>query len=653
MSTSRELFQLAIRSHESGDLANAEALYHQVLQADLAHADAHHMLGILTHQSGHPEAAVAQIRQAISLMPIMGAYHFSLGSILMELGHSAEAANCFQQTLVLVPEHPQAHISLGNSLQRLGKMAEAIACYRQALHMNPKNVSALNNLATALMFQDQRAKAVECLRHALRIQPDYVMAHFNLGNVFKDLGQLAEAIRCFQDVLRLSPNLAGAHNNLGNLLKEEGRFDEALVCYRRACQLEPDNAVWHSNLLYCLNFDPLFNHATLLDEHRNWNRRHGEPLAKLIQPHANDSSHERRLRIGYISPDFREHCQSFFMMPLLSAHDHENFEIFCYADVSLPDKMTSRLQARADVWRDIAGQTDEQVAHLVRQDRIDILVDLTMHMANNRLLVLARKPAPVQVSWLAYPGTTGVAAIDYRLTDPYLDPANLDGSYYSEKSVWLPDSFWCYDPLTSEPALNPLPALKNGYLTFGCLNNFCKLNSQTLKLWAKALQATGSSRLVLLAPDGEYRGNILGMLAQEGIAADRITFVAKQSRPRYLELYHEIDLGLDTLPYNGHTTSLDAAWMGVPVLTLVGQTVVGRAGVSLLSNLGMPEFIAQTPEQFVRCADQWSGDLQRLSQVRSSLRRRLEESPLMDGPRFARNVEAAYQAIWRKWCDRD
>jgi predicted O-linked N-acetylglucosamine transferase (SPINDLY family) len=266
-------------------------------------------------------------------------------------------------------------------------------------------------------------------------------------------------------------------------------------------------------------------------------------------------------------------------------------------------------------------------------------------------LVFARKPAPVQVTWGAYPGTTGLETIDYRLTDAYLDPADSDVSCYAESSIRLPDSFWCYDPLSDEPAVSPLPALANGFITFGCFNNFCKVNEPTLRIWAQVLAAVGSARLMLLAPEGHARAFTLRVLEHGGITPERITFVSRRpSRRHYLEFYHLIDIGLDTAPYNGHTTSLDSYWMGVPVVTLAGPTIVGRAGVSQLQNLNLRELIAKTPEEFVSIVAELAGDMPRLAHLRSTLRQRLQASPLMDSRRFARNVEAAFRDMWRRWC---
>jgi predicted O-linked N-acetylglucosamine transferase (SPINDLY family) len=301
----------------------------------------------------------------------------------------------------------------------------------------------------------------------------------------------------------------------------------------------------------------------------------------------------------------------------------------------------------------LVGLSDGRAADLIRQDRIDILVDLALHTANSRLLVFARKPAPVQVTFAGYPGSTGLTTIDYRLSDPYLDPPGMEESVYSEETIRLPDSFWCYDPLDGrEVPVSALPAVSNGFVTFGCLNNFCKINDGVLRLWGKVLQAVPSSRLLLLAPEGSHQQHALEVLGQQGIAPQRIEFVRPQPRRQYLELYQHIDVGLDSFPYNGHTTSLDSFWMGVPVVTLVGRTVVGRAGLCQLMNLKLPELIGHTPEQYVGIASDLANDLPRLGQLRATLRGRMEESALMDAPRFARNVEAAYRAMWRRWCEK-
>ena len=431
----------------------------------------------------------------------------------------------------------------------------------------------------------------------------------------------------------------------------DSQLDEAITAYRQALTLDPKLPLVHSNLVYTLHFHPGYNAQAIAEEHRRWNQQHAEPLTRFIQPHANDRDPERRLRVGYVSPDFRDHVVGRNLLPLFRQHDRTQFDITCYAHNSRPDAITGQFQQHADAWRDIVGLSDEQAAQLIRHDRIDILVDLSLHMAQNRLLIFARKPAPVQVTFAGYPASTGLTTIDYRLSDPYLDPPGMDESVYSEQTIRLPDSFWCYDPLEGrEIPVNSLPALETGVVTFGCLGNFCKVNPPLLTLWAQVLRQVERSRLLLLASQGSHRQRTLDFLQQEGVDANRVDFVPHQRRQQYLELYHRIDLGLDTFPYGGHTTSLDSFWMGVPVVTLVGQTSVSRAGWCQLSNLGLTELAGHTPAEFVRIAVELANDLPRLRELRSTLRRRMEQSPLMDAPRFAHNIETAYRTMWRTWC---
>jgi protein O-GlcNAc transferase len=364
--------------------------------------------------------------------------------------------------------------------------------------------------------------------------------------------------------------------------------------------------------------------------------------------HVRDRSSRRRLRVGYVSPDFRNHCQSFFTMPLLRNHDHGDFEIFCYSSARNEDSISERLKQYVDVWVPSADLDDDALAQRIADDGIDILVDLTMHMSGGRPLLFARRPAPVQIAWLAYPGTTGSSAIGYRLTDPWLDPvddANAD-TRYSERSIRLPHTFWCYDPLTDGPAVNDLPAKANGWVTFGCLNHPRKLTERTLRLWASVLRKVENSRFILLVTEGAARVAVLRRLEALGVDTSRVSFVGNQSRDAYLRTYRQIDIALDTFPYNGHTTSLDSFWMGVPVLTIIGQSPASRAGYALLMNLGLPGLVAGSDEEFVEIGTALAFDTAGLALLRSGLRERMQRSPLMDGTLFAKGMEEAYRRVW-------
>jgi protein O-GlcNAc transferase len=506
------------------------------------------------------------------------------------------------------------------------------------------------DLAVRHHLAGRMKESEQLCRQVLASQPKHPEALHLLGAIAYRVGRYDAALDLIRQAVALRPNRVSAHSNLGSIYKSKGQIIEAIAAYRQAVALDPDDATIDSNLVYTLHFSPTCDAQTLAEEHRRWNRRHAQPLRKFIQPHSNDRNPDRRLRIGYVSPDFRDHVIGRNLLPLFQHHDRRQSEITCYSHVPRPDATTSQFQKMADHWHNIASLSDEQLAKQIREDQIDILVDLALHMGKNRLLVFARKPAPVQATFAGYPGSTGLETIDYRLTDPYLDPPGLNDQFYSEKSFRLPHTFWCYDPLGAEVSVNAPPAQSLGHITFGCLSNFCKVNDPVLQLWAQVLKSVDRSRMLILAPEGSHRQRLTDLLHRDGIAPDRIEFVTQRPRIPYLELYHRIDIGLDTFPYNGHSTSLDSFWMGVPVIIFVGKTVVGRAGVSQLTNLGLTELIANTPQEYVRLATELAGDLPRLAELRRTLRPRMQASPLMDAPLFARDIEAAYRRMWRIWC---
>ena len=576
---------------------------------------------------------------------------FESGVSHHQAGRLAEAERFYRQVLALQPDHAEALHLLGMLAAQAGRLDVAVELIRRAIRIRPDFVNAHYNLGLALQDKGQLGEAVTSYRQAIQLQPDYAEAHSNLGIALTNMGQVEEAIASFRRAIRIKPGFAEAHYNLGNALRSEGQLEEVIACYRQAIRLRPELVEAHSNLVNTFLYHPGYDARMIHEEVRHWNQQHAEPLKKFIQPHHNNRDPERCLRIGYVSADFFDHASAFFLLPLFRHHDRRQVEVFCYSHQAHTDQVTQQMKDRVQHWRTTVGQPDAKIAAQIRQDQIDVLIDLKLHSGGNSLLMFAHKPAPVQATWLGYPGTTGLDTMDYRLTDPYLDPPGLDDAFYSERSIRLPDTFWCYDPLTDEPKVNAPPCLEKGWVTFGCLNNFCKINDAVLALWAGVLKAVSNSRLLLLAPEGSSRQRVLDRLGREGIGPERVEFVARQSRSEYRKTYHRIDIGLDSFPCNGHTTSLDSFWMGVPVVTLAGKTVFGRAGVSQLSNLGLPELIARTPDQYVQIATDLANDLPRLAELRRTLRARMEASPLMDAPRFARNIEAAYRQMWRNWCE--
>jgi protein O-GlcNAc transferase len=626
-----------------GRFQEAAAAYTRALQLRPSEAGAMANLGTVLPEIGQADQGVALLRAAQRLQPEHAAHAVNLGIALCRRREFAEAESILRRALDRDPRSADAAFNLGNALHGLGRSKEAATLYQQALDLRPDLVDASINLGNMHREMGEFMAAATAYEGALRVQPNSVVAMNNAGCLLRMVGRFDEAEDLLRRGLQVDARHAALHDNLGSVLKDIGDLDAAIDCFRQSLSLEPDNAATHSNLAYALSFQAT-QPQPILDECLRWNMRFG--AVPRLEPQSRPEALPRRLRIGYVSPDFREHCQALFTTPLLSHHDHGAFEIYCYSSVERPDARTRRLTEYADVWRDVRALDDATLADTIRADNIDILVDLTMHMARGRPLTFARKPAPVQVAWLAYPGTTGVGAMDFRISDPRLDPDGFE-AHYSERTLRLPDSFWCYDPLATEPNVNALPALTRGYVTLGCLNNPCKLTETTLRLWSRVLHAVPTSRLLLLAPSGRHGRRLAQRLERLGIAEERVTFVPYRPRAEYLRTYHDIDLGLDTFPYNGHTTSLDSLWMGVPTVTRVGETSVGRGGLSQLFQVGLAELAAETDETFVDVAVALCENLGKLAQLREQLRARLEQSPLMDGQRFARHMESLYRRLWQ------
>lgn len=568
------------------------------------------------HRAGRLREAIAGYREILASSPDDKHALLSLALAYRGAGQFDDAVIALRRLIALAPNDAEAFNQLGINLSQLGKEEESILAFRQAVLLRPGHAETYSNFSLALRLSGRTAGAIASARRSIELDGNSHYAHLNLANAFKDAGQL----------------------------------DEAIVSFERALALQPQELVAHSNLLYTLLFRGGTDAKTIRDAHRRWNQQHAARLGQNIEAHQNDRSPGRRLRIGYVSPDLRAHVVGRNLLPLLREDDRSRFEIFCYAAVARPDSLTETLRSHADVWRDIAHLDDEQAAKLVRDDRIDILVDLTLHMAGNRLLLFARKPAPVQVTYLGYCGTTGLGTMDYRLSDVFLDPPDADLTGYTEETIRLPQSYWCYEPRGGAPDASAVPALSAGHVCFGCLNNFCKASPAAQDLWGRLLAAVPGSRLLMHANPGPHLEPVLERLGRAGVAADRIEFVPKQSWTGYVATYQRIDIALDPFPYNGGITTCDALWMGVPVVSLIGDLAVRRAGYSILSNMGLSDLAAASPEEYLRTAADLARDLPRLQSLRGTLRQRMIASPLMDANRFARDVENVYRRMWEAWC---
>jgi protein O-GlcNAc transferase len=644
--TIQQIFDLAVQHHQAGRLHDAQRLYLQVLTQQPQHADALHGLGIVAYQSGDIDPAESLIRRALAINPGFAEAHSSLGNLLAQKGRLDDAVSAYRRALAIKPHFPLAHYNLGLTLRQSGRLDDAIAAFRQAVEQKPDFLDALDNLGVTLKDQGRFDDSIAAFQRAIALRPGRAEGYYNLGIALNDKELFDEAIVAFRRAIELRPDFAECLANLGNALKDQGDLDGAIAAFRQACAIAPEKAYLDSNLVYTLHFHPGYEARSIAGELARWNRRHAEPLKKFIVPHGNSRDPDRRLRIGYVSPYFYEQAEAFFVVPLLEAHDHANFEIHCYSSVIRPDAVTVRHRDYADAWHEVLGRTDAELAEIIRRHQIDILIDLAMHMAFNRELTFARKPAPLQVAWLAYPGGTGMDAMDYRITDAFIDPPDADLSY-RERSIRLPDCWCCYHPLSE---LAPAAPRATGPIQFGSLNNPCKLNDPILHLWARLMQGVPESNLLIQVVSESHRRKIRDLFQAHGIPSHRIEFAPRCGREEYLRLYDRIDICLDPLPYNGITTTCDALWMGVPVVTLAGKTAAGRAGFSILQNLGLPDLTATDPDQFVSMTANLAADRARLSELRANLRDRMRASPIMDAPKFARNIEAAYRQIWQNWC---
>jgi protein O-GlcNAc transferase len=545
----------ALEHHRAGRLAEAEVAYRHLLADEPNDPSALHLLGMLLHQTGRNTEALDLLDRSVRLAPHAAHFRSNLAGVLGRLGRTDDAVLHLREVVRLQPDFAQGHNNLGVALESLGRLDEA----------------------------------AEVLRRAICLRPDYPEAHNNLGNVLLKRGPLSEAVECYRIALRLRPGYAEAHGNLASALGELGRVDEALEQHRRVVELRPDWPHAGSGLLFTLHYRHGDEPQRMYEEHARWGERHARPLYPAHPQFTADRAPDRRLRVGYVSPDFRLHPVTRFFEPILEHHDRAKFDVFCYSDEANADAVTRRLRRYpGNTWRDITGSSDEEVANAVRRDSIDILVDLTGHMANHRLLAFARRPAPVQVTYLGYPNTTGVGTIDYRITDSLHDPPGQTERYHVERLVRLDPCCWCYRPDDDSTDVNDLPALASGRVTFACLNKLIKVTPQMVGLWGRILDAVPGSRLMMLAGMAHDDVTVRDSFERHGISRDRLRLVPRLPRDQYLRLYHDLDIALDTFPYNGHTTTIDGLWMGVPTVTLAGRTHVSRAGLDVLTQVNLP-----------------------------------------------------------------
>jgi protein O-GlcNAc transferase len=540
--------------------------------------------------------------------------------------------------------NPQQMLAQVAGLVDSGRLAEAEGMLRKLIEHAPRHGDLLNQTGLLCLQQGKFEEAEDLIRRAIAVNGSSAAYWANLGGAIQQLNRPSEAATAFGRAFELSPNDPRPLDYLAACLRSQGRVSEAVNWLRKSLALRP-NAITHSHLLYTMWFDAGASANHIEEEHGRWAERWAKPLEKEIRAYPNSRDPERRLKVGYVSPDFRQHVIALFMQPILHHRDRGGFESICYADVSKIDFMTDRLKADCDRWVVTNGMSDAALAQRIREDGVDILVDLTAHMPRNRMLVFARKPAPVQVSYLAYAGTTGLPTMDYRFSDPHLDPAGAE-TLGPERVARLAETYWCYQPQIDVPAAAPRGG--EGPVVFASFNTCAKINPAVIAAWSRILVQVGGSRLRLIVAGGK-RGNehLIRAFADHGVNPDRIELFEKINYADYFPMYNQVDIALDPFPYNGGTTTLDALFMGVPVVTLAGSSGMSRAGVSILTNAGLTDLIANTTAEYEQIAVRLAVDRARILQ---DLRARMQSSALMDAPRFVRNLESAYRGMWREYC---
>lgn len=612
MTTLHHTFARALAHHQAGRLAEAEAIYRRIQAVEPRHLDSLHLLGVAVHQDGRPDEAIVLIGRAIAANDGVAAFHHNLAEVLRTVGRLDEAVTHYRRAVELDPDWADAHNHLGIALQELGWLDEAAASYRRALELAPDDATAHNNLGVAL--QDQ--------------------------------GRLAEAEASFRRALALDPDYADARNNLGNSLKEQGRSDAAVECYERMLADRPDLAFARSNLLFTRMALPGTTLVEIAAAAACWDAVHAEPFRAGWPTHG-PADHPYRL--GFVSGDFRRHAVGFLTIAALEALARAGHRFVCYNNNLTDDALTARFQAAASEWRPILGRSDDAVAEMIRADGVDILIDLSGHTAQNRLLVFARKPAPVQMTWAGYVATTGLAAMDYWLADAHQAPESAE-PWYREKIIRLPASYICWEPPEEAPPVSPLPAGREGPITFGSFNFLSKVTPETIAVWSRLLGRVAGSRLLFKATSFNCpatRERYRALFAAHGVGAERLRFVGATGRPEHLAITAEADIALDSFPYSGGLTTLETLWMGVPVITRPGETLCSRHSTGYLRTVGLGELVAEHLDGYVEAAAALARDRERLAALRAGLRGRMLASPLCDAAAFARDFAAACSIAWQ------
>ncbi|HEY3327346.1 MAG TPA: tetratricopeptide repeat protein, partial [Novimethylophilus sp.] len=629
---------------------SAEQAFRRAIELQPGFAEAHTNLAVFLRETGRLDDAESAYRKALELNPRMAEAKNGLGELCQLLGKLEQAESAFLQAIALKPDYAEAYNNLGVLLAERGRLKEALESYRKALAIRPDFVYALNNMGIIYAETGRLEDAMECYHRALEQDPSFGMAYSNLGNIYRELGQVDQARASYEQALAINPDGDVTRSNLGTVLMVQGKLDEAKMAYQRAMAINPANAVTHSNLIFSMDFDALATTIAQQAERKAWNERYAAPLRGSWQPHGNVRDPDRRLRIGYVSADFRLHSAAYGFAPLLLLYDHENFEVFCYSNSPRKDQMTKQFVESVDAWREVYGMGDDQLAMMVREDRIDLLVDLSGHSSGNRLLAFAMKPAPVQLSGWGYGNGTGLEAMDYLISDAVSIPLE-EARHYSEKVVYLSCLISYACPQEAPPIVEKPDADKE--IIFGCFNKSIKWSEASFDLWSEILKELPGARLLLKAKGMEQEGQrarVLAELSQRGIAGGRVELMGGSSWYDHMAALSKVDISLDPVPYSGGISTFESLWMGVPVLALCGKVMPGRSSASILASLGLSDWVAATESDYIRLAVDQARNRGSLTNLRKTLRDTLTHSASGNQKLYMHQVEQLYRKLWLDWC---
>jgi len=620
-----------------------------VLKAD--YAEAHNNLGNALKSHKQFDVAIKHFKRAILLRPDYAEAHFNLGNVLEEKSQFDAALASYRQAIALKADFYSAYNNAGHVLKELGQIDLAIDYLHRAIALKPNDVEAHNNLGNALKADGQAGAAIASYRRAVELKPDLAQTYYNLGNAFQDLGAFDAAVEHYRHALKLKPDYVEAYSNLGTALSSQGYADAAFASLHQALALKPDFDVARSSLLFHLNYESSCSPQHYLDEAR----LAGESLTAKAQaytrwPLAQSWQPGQALKVGLVSGDLRSHPVGYFLESVLGHLNPAHVELTAYLTGSQEDALTARIKPSFASWQSLLGLSDEAAAQKIHADGMHVLIDLAGHTLHNRLPVFAWRPAPVQLAWLGYFASTGLKAIDYILADQWVLPADEE-SHFVERPWRMPDCYLCFTPPSDDIAVGPLPMLSGAGVTFGCFNRLSKLNDAVLALWSRVLQAVPGSRLLLKAKEliepSAQQATVARFVAH-GIDPGRILVEGFTPRADYLANYQRVDIALDPFPFPGGTTTVEALWMGVPVLTRRGNRFLSHAGESLLHTAGLAQWIADDDDDYVAKAQAFAQDPVGLAACRAGLRQQLEASPLCDAPRFAAHLERALQHMWQQ-----